>query len=366
MKKLTVAALILAAISAHAQSSVTLFGVVDAVIQRPAGQGSGSITRLAGSGNSSSRIGLRGVEDLGGGLSAGFWLEAGITNDSGIGQASNTNNQTSRAPAAALVSGQGLTFNRRSTVSLTGNFGEVRIGRDFTPSYLNLGSADPFMNLGSGQAAFLTISGGGTVGSPAGSTLPTAARASNSITYFLPPDLGGLYGSLMIALGENASTAGATKNDGRYTGFRLGYAGSLLGGGIAHGVTKYATGDYLQESVTGLLFWNGGTFSAQWSRDEFQRTPAAKADSLLLGVKYPLGQHELKASIIHTDVANSPNDARMWVIGDVYNLSKRTALYTTYSRIKNKGTGVLFHNGLRASVPGGRTSGLDLGVRHSF
>lgn len=67
--------------AACAQSSVTLFGIVDATLAR----GSGSIanrTQLTSGGHTTSRIGFRGVEDLGGGLSAIFWLEAGLAADS--------------------------------------------------------------------------------------------------------------------------------------------------------------------------------------------------------------------------------------------------------------------------------------------
>jgi predicted porin len=77
-----------------AQSSVTLFGVVDTDLAI----GRGSVadrTQLSNSGNATSRIGFRGVEDLGGGMSASFWLEAGLSTDDGQGNATNSNNQPS-------------------------------------------------------------------------------------------------------------------------------------------------------------------------------------------------------------------------------------------------------------------------------
>lgn len=74
-------------------------------------------TEMATGGLSSSRLGLRGTEDLGGGLYGSFWLEAPIRNDDGT---------------------EGLsTFSRRSVVSLGGSFGEIRLGRDNTPVHLN-------------------------------------------------------------------------------------------------------------------------------------------------------------------------------------------------------------------------------------
>lgn len=102
--------------AACAQSSVTLFGIVDATIAH----GSGSIakrTQLSNGGYNSNRLGFRGVEDLGGGLSAHFWLEAALAVDDGQGGATNSNNQAS-GTGAATAGRQGLTFSRRSTVGI--------------------------------------------------------------------------------------------------------------------------------------------------------------------------------------------------------------------------------------------------------
>src|SRR5687768_6298149 len=128
MKKSLIALAVMAAAgAASAQSSVTLFGIVDATLA----WGRGTVAdrfQLTNSGYNSSRLGFRGTEDLGGGMSASFWLEAGVNNDNGTGAATNANNQTlpaltaPAAGAALSASGvragqQGLTFNRRSTVS---------------------------------------------------------------------------------------------------------------------------------------------------------------------------------------------------------------------------------------------------------
>ncbi len=129
-----------------AQSSVTLFGVVDAAYA----VGNGSLTdktQLRNSGYNSSRLGFRGTEDLGGGMKASFWLEAGVNNDDGTGSASSALNQ---AQTAANVGTQGLTFNRRSTVSLEGKMGEVRLGRDYTPQFWSETAFDPFGTNGVG------------------------------------------------------------------------------------------------------------------------------------------------------------------------------------------------------------------------
>ena len=84
----------LAAGAACAESSVTLYGRVDAALARGTGSVS-SMTQLKSSGYNASAIGFRGVEDLGGGMSASFVLEAGLNNDDGSGQGTSTNNQPS-------------------------------------------------------------------------------------------------------------------------------------------------------------------------------------------------------------------------------------------------------------------------------
>ena len=199
-KSLAALAALAAAGGACAQSSVTLFGVVDAAVSSysaksrfystgllpafaPAGQPDTvkrSQTALSNSGYNNSRLGFRGTEDLGGGLSASFWLEAPVFNDSG---------------AAGLS-----TFGRRSTVSLSGGFGEIRLGRDFTPSFWSDTVFDPMGATGVGTNLISTINSnlaiaasGGTLNGALSGGTDNYVRTSNAIGYFLPPNLGGFY-----------------------------------------------------------------------------------------------------------------------------------------------------------------------------
>jgi predicted porin len=355
----------LAAAGAFAQSSVTLYGSVDTNYQVLRGEGNGSIRRVNNSGNASSKLGLRGIEDLGGGLSASFHLEGGFNSDVGTGLTVNTNNQPSGAVAAG-----GFVFNRRSTVSLAGTWGEMRIGRDYVPTYWNLGLFDPFLSLGSGGA--INLQAGGGLGTAAQSVIPTVLRASNSIGYFLPDGLGGIYGQAMYALGENASNAaGDTAHDGRYAGARLGYARDRLDAAVAFSETKYSRttsvgGNYSAANAAVSYRFNFGKLMAQWFRDKIDATTTRAQRGWMLAGSFPVGPGEIKASIVRSDVADSANDGRLLAIGYVHHLSKRTALYTTYGRVDNRGAGILFHNGRPAATPGGTTSGLEFGVRHHF
>jgi predicted porin len=372
MKKSLIALAVMAAAgAASAQSSVTLFGIVDANYNYVKGDGNGHVSRLTDSGYNSSRLGFRGTEDLGGGMSASFWLEAGLNNDNGTGDSTNLNNQ---APTTSVGGAQGLTFNRRSTVSLAGGWGELRLGRDYVPTFWNLTIFDPFGTNGVGASSNMTIGAGlGTTGQAA---LTTSVRASNSIGYFLPPNLGGFYGQAMYAFGENASNAGATADDGNHWGLRLGFASGPFNIAAAYGETTYATGDYKVMNIGGQ--WDFGVFKlmGQWAVDEIESVGASvggEQESFLLGGLIPVGAGEIRASYIHTNVKRSAlgaagDDGDQFAIGYVHNLSKRTAVYATYARVDNKGSGIAFHNGraVGATNGGGSADGFDLGIRHSF
>jgi predicted porin len=367
MKKSLIALAVLAAAgTASAQSSVTMFGIVDAVIQRINNSGGASVTRMTQGAYNSSRFGVRGVEDLGGGMSASFWLEAGLNNDDGTGAASNANNQVVPATASAVRPGtQGLVFNRRSTVSLAGGWGEVRLGRDYTPQFWNLTVFDPYGTVGVGTNQLLNSLG----------ALPTAVRASNSIGYFLPANLGGFYGQVQYYLGENASNT-ANKDDGTGYGFRLGWANGPFDVAVAAGHTKYVTGNADQRNIAGQ--WNAGfaKIMAQyaWDNTTFSTfsTGRTKGKGWLLGALVPVGAGEVRFSYAQytVDLAAPLGDprARKLALGYVHNLSKRTALYVTAARVNNS-------NGSNFSVfPGvvgnpsvnAHSTGYDLGIRHSF
>ena len=128
---LAVAALSSVAGLAQAQSTVTIFGIADLGLLSTSASGSGSVMSLNTDGNTSSRLGFRGTEDLGGGLKANFHLEGAVSLDSGTGGTSNLNNKD------ANVGSNGFTFGRRSTLGLASNWGDVRLGRDYVPSFNN-------------------------------------------------------------------------------------------------------------------------------------------------------------------------------------------------------------------------------------
>ncbi|HSW07109.1 porin [Aquabacterium sp.] len=353
MKKslLALAAFGLFAGAASAQSTVTLFGIVDAGFARLSAKttaGSKTVQGVTNSGLNSSRLGFRGVEDLGGGLKAGFWLEGALSNDDG--------------------NAAGFNFQRRSTVSLMGNFGEIRLGRDYTPHFWNTTVYDPFGTNGIGQA--LTHSMIGSVGAGANGT--NSVRSNNTIGYILPGNLGGINGQVQIGFGENLN--GVKTNN--YLGGRVGYAAGPVSAHVAYGKTEGATdgGDVKYFNVGAS--YDAGVVKPMVMVAQEKSGAGLKIMAAEVGVTAPLGQGELRAAYSRYDVkdpaAVRDNDWNKIAVGYGYNLSKRTQLYSTYARISNKGAQnrVVANNGLgfgAAVIAGGtNNSGVELGIRHSF
>jgi predicted porin len=356
MKKslLALATLTAFAGAASAQSSVTLFGVVDAAYAHVSAGGK-SNTGVTNSGLNSSRLGFRGIEDIGGGMRAGFWLEGQLNND--VGQGSNATT--------------GFNFLRRSTVSLLGGFGEVRIGRDYVPSFWNTTVYDPFGTNGVGQAMTPGMIGAaGAIAATAASTAGVnAVRANNSIGYFLPGGLGGFTGQFQYAFGEQLSNA-ANKGQANYFGFRLGYGAGPVAVNYAYGNSKGASGaSNVKYNNLGASF-DAGVVKPMFVWAQEKAGSGAKVTGLEFGLVAPMGQGELRAAYSRYDVANSANDWNKFALGYGYNLSKRTQMYGTYARVSNKGaqTMSVANNGLSAgsAAPGGGSTGYEFGVRHAF
>jgi len=256
-------------------SGVTIFGVADAAVVVRSADNAGSLTSLQGEGrNESTRLGFRGMEDMGGGWAAGFWLEAAYNQDTGTGSTSTNNNSavgqnisgssptgtsnnTSLAMLGSSAGGtQGLTFNRAATVSLINKgIGEIRVGRDYVPSFWNMTQFDPFGTVGAAAATNIYF---GTLGSrvavaPPGNPSPQV-RSSNSIGW-LSNDMGGFRAQVMLGLSEALSGcadlgrrgSGLDNNlcigangDGKLLGGRLQYISGPLHLAAGYTKTSYA------------------------------------------------------------------------------------------------------------------------------
>ena len=349
-KNLIALAAVAATGAAFAQSSVTVYGTIDMAVTS-IDQGNERISSLANEGAISNRIGFRGVENLGGGMSATFVLEGGYSGDTGAGAGA----------------GGGFSFNRQSTVGLRGGFGEVRLGRDYTPTFWNHAAYTVFGTNGLGNSVntFSTLGSGST----------TTVRADNAISYFTPT-ISGFQGQLMFSFKE----ADVSNNANEYTGARLVYNAGPLSASIAtasEGGTVAPEESFKRTNLgatydfgvaKAFLFYVEGKYGDR------------KVKQTSVGVTAPVGPGTAKLQYLTagynaaaTAAAPTFDDATHITMGYDYPLSKRTVVYGLYSRVSNDGAGTLSVNyvGSGAGVlpgvtPGGSSSGFAIGVRHSF
>ncbi len=329
------------AAAASAQSSVTIFGVADASVARISTSDK-SVTGLASGGNASSRLGFRGVEDLGSGLKAGFWLEGGLSIDDG-------------------TSG-GFKFDRRSTVSLMGNFGEVRLGRDKTPAYQNLENFHAFGDTGMGAINGHNLVSGSAAGTAEGSN---PKRFSNGVSYLLPK-MGGVYGQLSHSFGEKEGSNSLASA----TGLRLGYANGPLDVAAAYEIVRggtVSTGvDYKTYNLGASYKFGAFTPMLLIASD---RGNNKRVDLYSVGVKVPLGAGELRAAYsMYKDKKADEADSQRLALGYGYKLSKRTEIYAAVAHMSNDDNASRKLGSSLSPTPnkGKNMTGYEIGLRHSF
>jgi len=403
MKKSLVALAALAATGAFAQSTVTIYGQADAAYTSIK-SGSSSHTGLFGAGRGSNFVGFMGTEDLGGGLKANFKLEAGYNIDNGTGSASNTNNQLNGGPvtisatsASATTTGstgtrysiggaQGLTFNRWSYVGLSGGFGEVRAGREYTPTFQAVLGADTTGANGVQNTLFQTLYLG-QVNSHA-----TATSASNGISYE-SPSFNGLRVKVQQFWGENTSPTAANsvlqpQKAGNGNSYHAYYAAGPLSAGIGAQTTKGTAvaattsgtavlGQY--DVSTAYVKYDLGVVLLTASKTTEKLVTAAdgnlKNGSTMIGASVPVSG-ALKINGTYTTSKYS-DDGVVTAKGSqlglqaLYSLSKRTDLYANYAVTDNKlGKlyGVVNGSGRPVTVAndGDKTTAYQIGIRHNF
>lgn len=343
---------------ALAQTSVTIYGIADAGYVHESGGAAGSVNKITSGVGSASRIGFRGAEDLGGGMSAIFTLETGVRIDTGE------------------VDSAGTIFNRQAFVGLKTAAGTLTLGRQYTPWHNALAQVgDPF---GTGFA------GGSKNLFPDWSS---NIRTSNTIVYAMP-DRMGVTADLAYSAGEQAGSIKA----GRQMGASLGYAAGPLNVRLAYnhknsdvaaaaGVTAVSRGigrnvllaaNYDFRVVKAYVAYNvdKGFNSAPLGNVNnpyggVKPTPSTDGREILLGLSAPVGPGTLLASVMGKDDRTAfDQDARAWGIGYVLALSKRSSLYAAYGAIDNEnGAGYTAANNSEA---GSGNRAVNLGVRHSF
>jgi predicted porin len=322
----------LAAGSALAQSSVTIYGRLNETVERQK-DGSTSSTQVV---NNASRIGFKGTEDLGGGLKAFFLIEHGFSPDTG---------------AAASTF-----WGRESNVGLShASFGTLRLG-NMGPTAAYFATADyvSFHNhdTGTSSDAFYLYPG----------------DARNTIAY-KTPTFGGLDAEFQLGLRE----AGATNTQT----LAVNYVGGPLhlGAGYVNGPTSFDGDTYNDSQELGLrAMYEFGAFTVgtYFARNEFEASPtnagvAVKRDTFRLSGMFVTGPVELHANVgfagkLKVNGASADGtDAKQFTLGVNYNLSKRTKVYTFYTKVDNKAN-INYYS----SAAGDDFQSLALGIRHNF
>jgi len=311
--------------AASAQSTVTLYGLVDIGIAFESGGPAGSVRKLDGSGmHSGNRLGFRGTEDLGGGLSALFVLEKGFNSDTG-----------------AIAQG-GLGFGRQVFVGLKGSFGTLTAGRHYSPHFLAVDSLDPLDGISGGVFNLLR----------------RTTRTDNTVMY-TTPSLSGFSSQLAHGFGEVAGNSSAS----RFIGANAAYAAGPVVVKAAYHNTKNATAtDSARNTYLGGSY-NFGVVKAFLGYQLEKGAGTVDANSTMIGAQVPVGAGTILATYIRkNDKTVANNDASMVGLAYAYALSKRTNFYTSILRISNE-------NSLVYRTKAGDGSGnkeFNVGIRHKF
>lgn len=298
-----------------AQTNVSIYGIVDVSIQRFDTSTSSPVWQMedANSGafnKNGSRVGFKGSEDLGGGLSAIFTLENGFNIDNG-------------------TTGQGgRLFGRQAWVGLKGGLGTLTMGRQYTATFLTSDAVDPF--------------GLGYAGNLSRVFNTNGFRADNTIAYFTP-NLGGFFGQVNYALGEVAGNNSA----GRNITSSLGYANGPVMVRFAYGDVK--ANPAVAGSLDNKTAMLGGTFDfgaaklhAAFQADKLETPAGARSiedKNWMLGVSAPIGYGRILASYVRRNadiITATRGDLDQYAIGYVHSLSKRTDVYSSYARQNDK------------------------------
>lgn len=338
---------------AHAQTNVTVYGIVDAALVGERGGSGGHVTKVTSGAASASRLGFRGSEDLGDGMTAFFTLETGAKIDTGELDAANT------------------IFNRQAFVGLKTRAGTVAFGRQYTPYHLTLTSvADPFGTGYAGTAKNLFPDNG------------TNVRTSNTIMV-TSPTVAGAHAELAYSAGEQSALSAGRQFGGALDvtrgalRLRLAYNSKntdVAATGVSHDLGRNlllgANYDFKWVRLYGAYGIDRGYNSALLANANnpyggAKPTPSTDGRELLLGFTAPVGPGTLMFSTQHKDDRTQFNqDATGWGIGYLYALSKHTGLYAAYAHIHNKnGAGYTVANN---TEPGTGNTGYNLGIRQAF
>ena len=346
----------------HAQASITIYGLLDTAVEHinHVGATGSGLTRIpSNAGNIPSRLGFRGREDLGGGISAQFVLEMGIAPDSGV------------------LNQGGRGFGRQSFVGLNGPWGQVGLGRQYTMLFWSMHDADV---IGPGMHSIANFD----------SYFPNA-RADNAISYkgtFSGLTLGMTYsfGRDTVNAGPSpagtncAGESGTDRNACREWSMLLKYDSASWGTALAHDVLKGSSGAFggLSQSsmsdkrtmLNGYVKFNGIKIGAGFLRrdnDGYKVSP--RSDLWFVGLSYPAGAWTFDTQYYRLQYKSNSDKGQFMVLRGTYHFSKRTAAYASLGHMKNSGNATFSASSGQAGglpVAGINQTGFGVGIRHMF
>jgi len=371
MNKNLIAALVGIAFAgvAQAQTNVTLYGLADGGLRWDRTQ-AGTLTSVSGGGAAGSRWGIRGSEDLGNGIKANFVFEQGV--DLSNNTVSGGGDTSRDAATSPLGSSGGRMFSRMATVGLSGPFGNLRVGRDYSPHYVVWAAADP--------------SGTGLVATTNNVARGNITRFDNGIYYDSPADLlAGFKGSLALRLGESTTDSPvASDNAGNALSLGVSYTNGPIYAAYGFNHVRNAVGDGRTRSHVVAGTFSTGMAGAKlhglyWRTDD--NTPAtinfvpAKARSWAVGASIPFAGFNLMANYGEIDDRSTNNaDARFLGLAGTYAMSRRTDFYAAAARMNNRSNARYLitdasNTGLLAAVnvgAGYSPTSAQIGLRHRF
>lgn len=320
----------------HAQANLTLYGIVDEFVQY-VDTGKGYTAAMGSSGQWASRFGLKGSEDIGGGNAVNFVLENGFL------------------PTTGAFATSGSLFNRQAWVGLSGNWGQVRAGRQNSPLFIDEGRMDAF--------------GAVTQASGLDNITTYGIRTSNTVSY-ISPSFYGLKGSVFVGLGN----AGGLRSAGSSYQFDVTYDhgpfSAFVAGQALHNTANVATDRTILSGVSyalGSFTFYGAYTWAKW--DEL----ALDANTYGLSVGYQINPSNYVAAgwAQLTDRTSAGDSARQFSVLYTYTVSKRTNLYGAVSFLQNHGRADYTlagaaNAGLPLAFNGANARGIQLGIVHRF
>lgn len=361
MKSFIATSLTMAATSAMAQTdNVTIYGFLKVDTESVwAGGAKGGIARMGRVSNNLSVLGIRGVEDLGGGLQAFFQIESNVGVDTGSG---------------ALA-------DRNDNVGLRGSLGEIFAGQYESPyRFVSVYAIDPFT---AGIFASNSIMGNGFTTAANAQSPASFDRRQKNLVQYSTPNFSGLVGKIAYAAREERT---ATTDPSLMSALLTYENGPLY---LAYGYEQhkdyFAAGTVDTGNKIGAAYTIGNTrLRFAWERLRYEPTASTnlRRDAWQLAATHNIGNGQLRISYVKAGRSRgnaaagiggigkpgTASGAQQFSLGYGYSLSKRTELWGAFTKLNNEQTASynLSANAIPGLSAGQNPAGVGIGITHKF